>query len=735
MSRKKILDCQTEYNYYYNKVRSSYTDTLRYASDWEQTCQALCQLDSIPGFLKKKYSDGVINQIEMNDADIFDVFCRLLTNQQTLFQNTLSVAVLKDELLEPLVNMLRTATAAPDMSKYGHPEIYSRIRETVFRGFAAAADKLEQTARAAVDGCVANMQGAVSAIKELYGCRTVLPAGNDSRYAETYAYHDRVIAELFDGVISRINGAFYGASKLLLTDSSSYQSILARISAVIGAAELFVCEFREFPLRPADISRLILYMKSVADRFRALEAQLRSEDICYMIENDIDTQYGVCSQQFSEYAVSLLPNEIDRSIKEYYGAVDRGDYEIILKITLQIAAAFLWHYAMQKPYSEESFSRAADLYASVSRGVNTAEIHLARLYCFKQIGNEKATGDYISNLLDPSKGLLRELERYAVRINRFGSNSEALVKELTDAGIPNAETLVSSRNTQIAASCDYNTANKLVRAINNTDSAASAVLLTKNSSDLLHQMLTTLASGLKWMKETEGERKILQYMLSSGIQMSVFLQKRLSKKTDALVNAPQKHLVPRDAQSFPVDIATYTWHENQFKQFFEQLDYNNDILDYPICVRAENKDLLLTNGVPNPAMDMVMHRLGQLFDVENNKTVTVKGVHGKALSDGSVADMPAILITPVDLKCFGILVSSACIGRNLNLCMYSLYIPARISAEEQMADALGLYNKTNPLVTMWENGIRSAVLLAYQELLSEKNSYEPAFIEENNVLL
>ena len=66
----------------------------------------------------------------------------------------------------------------------------------------------------------------------------------------------------------------------------------------------------------------------------------------------------------------------------------------------------------------------------------------------------------------------------------------------------------------------------------------------------------------------------------------------------------------------------------------------------------------------------------------------------------------------------GIVLHLASIGKKVNIKFYTLFLPDGLDSTAQKQQALSLYKKLSPTVTMWENSLKDTMLTAIQKLLN-----------------
>lgn len=232
-------------------------------------------------------------------------------------------------------------------------------------------------------------------------------------------------------------------------------------------------------------------------------------------------------------------------------------------------------------------------------------------------------------------------------------------------------------------------------------------------------LLTSIASGLMWMKAYESEQRVLQHMLSSGLEMSMSLQQRLHAlangggKTDNVIEISSE-------DDFCFDVSPLAWKDNDYSELFDNLAFRGKTLTYSLALRDEDTELNIPSGIAVPEAEDIQHKLASVLTVEYDDGVTSKVVDSVAISGGGKEELKGILVTPADCKQLGILIHVSKIGRKLTIKLYTLFLPTKTDVGTQKQQALSLYNKLSPSATRWESSLKEMVLVAIQQLLNEK---------------
>ena len=232
------------------------------------------------------------------------------------------------------------------------------------------------------------------------------------------------------------------------------------------------------------------------------------------------------------------------------------------------------------------------------------------------------------------------------------------------------------------------------------------------------QKLTLLASGLMWMNAYKIENIVLQHMLTTGKEMAAKTQERLHSLTNGGEKAPSGFDVKSSNNSFYFDVSALAWKDDEYIGLFENLAFQDKTLMYSLAVRDENKDLFIAQGINVPGINVVLNKFRTVFEEEYDSNVTVQVVKCIALSGSGEEKMDGILATSNECKQMGILIHIARIGKKLIIKFYTLFIPTSSDLAEHKQQALSMYKKLSPTVTMWESSLKDTMLMAVEQLLN-----------------
>lgn len=230
--------------------------------------------------------------------------------------------------------------------------------------------------------------------------------------------------------------------------------------------------------------------------------------------------------------------------------------------------------------------------------------------------------------------------------------------------------------------------------------------------------LTRIASALMWMNAYQSENAVLQYMLTSGKEMTAKTQERLHSLTNGGGKAPSGFEVKSRANELYFDVSALAWKDDEYIGLFENLAFQDKILSYSLALREENKDLFIPQGVQVPGAEKVLSKLNAVFAEEYGSGVTARTVNCIALSGSGEEKMDGILASSGECKQMGVLIHIARIGKKLIIKFYTLFMPEGTDLAAQKQQALSMYKKLSPTVTMWEGSLKDTMLMAVEQLLN-----------------
>lgn len=253
------------------------------------------------------------------------------------------------------------------------------------------------------------------------------------------------------------------------------------------------------------------------------------------------------------------------------------------------------------------------------------------------------------------------------------------------------------------------------------------LLKLENSS----QLLTLVASGLMWMNAYQSENMVLQHMLVTGKEMTAKTQERLHSLTNGGGKAPSGFNVKSSDHSLYFDVSALAWREDEYIGLFENLAFQDKVLGYSLAIRDENKDLFIAQGLSVLGREEILNKFKATFAEEYGSVVTAKAADCIALSGSGAEKMDGILVSSNECRQMGILIHVARIGKKLIIKFYTLFMPVGFDLAAQKQQALSMYKKLSPTVTMWESSLKDTMLMAVEQLLNAGAATEAVHMESS----
>lgn len=244
--------------------------------------------------------------------------------------------------------------------------------------------------------------------------------------------------------------------------------------------------------------------------------------------------------------------------------------------------------------------------------------------------------------------------------------------------------------------------------------------------------LTLIASSLMWMNAYQTENAVLQHMLTSGKEMTAKTQERLHSLTNGGGKAPSSFEVKSKSDEMFFDVSALAWRDDEYIGLFENLAFQDKVLTYSLALREENKDLFIPQGIQVPDAAQMLCKFQAVFAEEYGSGVSARAVNCVALSGNGEERMDGILSVSGECKQMGVLIHVARIGKKLIIKFYTLFMPDSSDLAAQKQQALSMYKKLSPTVTMWEGSLKDTMLMAVEQLLNANSQAAPEHVIATN---
>ncbi len=721
--KKKKKECQAMYNQRLSKVMGEFYECKNHSNFYERMGECILKADDVYSQIlhERNFPSFIITRIDVNYTGMHTMYKDLLQKLSSEFEKTFdfksALEIIKK--MQEAVKFVRHTgycNTTIENNKKTTQLYYSKVQEKLATEFY---DLLASNAP---------VEKICEKLQNIQDSKRLVNYSQDPNFVNVINSSLSSMGTKFTEVQNKLDNDFKDIAREFLT-KTTYESVLASIRKVVEDNNKFIEMFTNYELKPSDNSKQIAYMRIIMEKIDALHNMVANSDDCYMISDD---EYGKCEEEFLKTTSTIDAQLVKDSVDSYWEAFELGDFEKIISVNLKLLSIYVWYFAMLKPFSTEDFEKISKLYNGFYKNVHTAEILLAELYYLKQMGGDTVIRNKINDLLDEKNGKIREMIKYNVVLDKVGDNKIdliAAIRKNTNVTLEYAEKIVNGHTSIIQEAIDYNKASSMMYDLNRTD----ALISIKYHHNTSGKLLTTIASGLMWIGAYASEKQVLEYMLSKQLPMSQKQQERLHSLNNGGGDAPKGHTVSSNKDVLYFDISSISWNDDEYKGFFENLAFEEKILQYSVAVRDEDKELMISKRVKLPEQTIVLDKIKSVFEEEYGDTVNAKIYHCCALSGTNQEKLEGVLVQSNECKQLGILVHMACIGKKFTIKFFSLFMPEVKDLNEQKQQLLSLYKKMSPSVTMWENSLKDTILIAFQQLLNELPSSNTVVTNGNDV--
>lgn len=230
--------------------------------------------------------------------------------------------------------------------------------------------------------------------------------------------------------------------------------------------------------------------------------------------------------------------------------------------------------------------------------------------------------------------------------------------------------------------------------------------------------LFVIASSLMWMQLYKSEYKVLSNMLEEGIDMSSKMQERLHSLSNGGGKVSEGLNIDTRNDKVYFDVSVLAWGNDEYNGLFENLAFQDTKLNYSLAIRDENNELFVVQGINIPNIDKIIEKINSVIQVEYGTGVVAEKKDCIAVSDGEEEKLQGILVYSNECNQMGILVNVVKIGKKVVIKFYTLFMPVASDLTTQKQQALSIYKKLSPSVTMWESSLKDTMLMAIEQLLN-----------------
>lgn len=236
------------------------------------------------------------------------------------------------------------------------------------------------------------------------------------------------------------------------------------------------------------------------------------------------------------------------------------------------------------------------------------------------------------------------------------------------------------------------------------------------------QACENLASGLMWLKAFEIEMDVLRKMAVSGVAMKEELQERLRFLESGKGKSYSMYEVTESADYNALDYASIHWSSEDYADFFKVLKYENKKLGYALTIREWTKTLSFTHGGPAWKTDELNESIEKMIREEYGSGVESRQQTFHILDNDTSAEVEGILLKPsrseMGFDHIAVLLNLFRVGKNLNIRLYTLFMPTAEDTNLQEKQARSLKQNTSPNIAAIEEGLRESVLRKLEELIN-----------------
>lgn len=380
--------------------------------------------------------------------------------------------------------------------------------------------------------------------------------------------------------------------------------------------------------------------------------------------------YGKANRSFEQRIKSMSVDVANERFDEIFSLFESGDVWKRLEINLGEVLEHVWFYAVTRPQDKIRFEKACEIYDFYTSYNADGE----REDVIKIMGLNTLLAElYVAK--DLGEGVLRQKE-------------EALYKWL-----------------------EYYLEGRVSEAYEN------------------------LASGLMWLKAYELEKEVLNRVAASGVAMKGTLQERLRFLENGGDQGYKLKKVAKMNGNMVFDHSSLKWEKEDYFNLFTSLSYANEILEYALTVREWSKNIPISAGMNGTTLDEIFAKVNIAITYEYGDSVKCQKQRCSILAEDVETEIDGILLSPnkdsVGFEHMALLLNVIRVGRNLNIRIYTLFMPCEKNIELQQQQAMTLKKNVNPNVAAFEEGLRESVLHILEEMLNKLPDTEVRVKEPN----
>lgn len=236
--------------------------------------------------------------------------------------------------------------------------------------------------------------------------------------------------------------------------------------------------------------------------------------------------------------------------------------------------------------------------------------------------------------------------------------------------------------------------------------------------ELCNQNVVVLASGLMFIGEYEMELELLRCAASNGVQLTSNIQERLAFLESGGSSGPELfNNTPKNV--FNYDYSALKWSDTDFSNFFKNLAFRNNNIEYALVV-SEFKKSFKAKFKGTLSYNMILESLKQMARNEYLDDISCELIKVNSLSEDIYEDDEAIIIkviNDVNVSHAAIFVFYNKIGININVQILTIFVPnQKVDIQKNMKLAISLKQETSPKVTQIMESIRDSVARQIDDL-------------------
>lgn len=453
-----------------------------------------------------------------------------------------------------------------------------------------------------------------------------------------------------------------------INSSPFKEDLLSKLKELLADCEYQYYDILKYPDKVNNPSTALLNIAIVMEKHTIFWEEKHNEWLCHLkyafeVDNFFDDSDSIILKENGQINIGFINRTREFPIEKFNEMTDSWllmeNTEEKLKFIIPITA--LWKYAMTKPLDMERYNKV--------KKVLTDYIHHwdgqrngQRIECYDVILAELYVAkDFGNKVLDAKKRELDCWVDYQIR---------------------------------------YQQANE------------------KEEPKHLEHML----AALNWMGLYVFEADILRKIVTAGLSLSDELQERLRFIENVGNDLKKVYDIEENAAYLSLDYSTLNWREEDFIKLFQTLVFESKSLKYALTIREWSKNILMENKT-GLNIDEAFAIVKAVIRDEYISSVSCKKTEVQLLSeDGTESRKTGLLIVPdkvqVGFGYIGLLLNVIGFGRNINLRIYTIFIPENVPLETQKQQVLSLKKSTNPDVVAFESGLQTSILKGMEEYMN-----------------